>query len=108
MGSGLTPIRLEKSQGLHYRRALEGARKIWAYHAAPLQLLAGARPFAAYRMDRLSAAGGAISIRRGAGGVDGGKRSVSGSCRMQPVEPQSSIETPVELRQPKTAWYQKL
>jgi len=27
---------------------------------------------------------------------------------MQPVEPQSSIETPVEPRKTKTAWYQKL
>ena len=27
---------------------------------------------------------------------------------MQPVEPHSTIETPVEPRQPKTAWYQKL
>ena len=92
MGPGLPAIRPEESQRLLHRRALEGARNHGPTSAAPLQLLAGARAFAARTLDRLSAARASCSRTKPRSGRMVSRRMTtrrSGNGRMQPVEPQT-------------------
>ena len=89
---------LKNHKGYSTDRALEGARNSRPHAHASLQLLAGARAFAARGLDRLSAPG--RSVCRGstaAGMVRRRRRSPSGNGGMHPVEGRPILEEPVNL-----------